>query len=175
MKRPFIQLSLASRTMMYSAIVLSAVVAVEVWLLSNRTALANASGEEVTELTPMVDVSIGVSTPRAPSLAVYSEITDRPLFSPTRRPLAPSAATSSKAGRAANQFSKLWKLTGVVMAGDDSYVLVESRRDRRTEHLLPGELIDGWRLDEISANGVTLVSGSESVRLELHERVAKDQ
>ena len=126
----------------------------------------------MTDVAEILADARAVKPPYVPRLAAYSEITDRPVFSETRRP-PPAGAASAASARGADQMSKQWKLTGVVAAGDDTYVFVEGKRDRRTVQLQQGALLDGWRLDEIGVDQITLVSGAATVSLELHEDIGQ--
>lgn len=104
-------------------------------------------------------------------ISAYSQIVERPLFSETRRPAAVKA--EAVASRRAGEMASQWKLTGVVAAGDETYVLVQGVRNRQTLHLQQGGLLDGWRVDEIGVDYVSLASGDESVTLELRAEVGE--
>ncbi len=167
MKERIGSLSLATKALLLLVGVFSSVVAIELAVLDDGDMLdaGEAGVEDVGEF--LVDSST-VNPPRSPPLSDYGEITERPLFNETRRPIAAEVAPTVIA-RAASQLSQQWKLTGVVMAGDNTFAHVENKRDRRTVRLRKDDRLDGWRLDEISADRISLVSDKGSVSLELHE------
>jgi hypothetical protein len=167
-------LSLVSKALLYLGITLSIVIAVETLIFSQGKAIGDVTDKEMTGVAEILADARAMTPPYVPRLAEYSEITDRPVFSETRRS-PPPGVTLAMSTRGADQMSKQWKLTGVAVAGADTYVFVEGKRDRRTVRLQQGELLDGWRIDEIGADQITLISGNNTVSLKLHEDIAQAQ
>lgn len=75
-------------------------------------------------------------------------ILDRPLFSPDRRP-APGAPTAvAGAG--------VPRLTGIVMAPEEAVAIFRRANGAKPLVVRAGELVDGWVVSTIGANGVDL-------------------
>jgi hypothetical protein len=104
---------------------------------------------------------------QVPPLAAYGEVLERPLFADSRRP--PQQAAVATESVRAIQLSTKWKVTGIVVAGDNSFVHVEGLRDRKTVRLQVGMPLDGWQLQEIEPDQIVFSLGGESVTLQLHE------
>jgi len=102
-----------------------------------------------------------------PPLAAYGEILSRPLFSDTRRP--PEVAATAARAPALPDPSSRWKLTGVVSTGAESHAMVTGLRDKMTQRLDTGGMIDGWKVVSIEPYRVTFESSSGTAILELKE------
>lgn len=165
-------LSRASKALLWFCATFSVVIAAEMIVINTGNANGELTDEDSAGDLDSLVVASNVTLPRAPALNVYDEIIERPVFSDTRRP-PPAGEAPTASARRADQMSAQWKLTGVVMAGDDSYVHVEGKRDRRTVQLQQNALLDGWRLVEINADQIVLESANDTVTLELHEETAK--
>ena len=167
-------LSLANRVQLLLIAVLSLVVAVEISMLDAGSTAEDLSALQMTDGEDLLTDAGAVNPPGVPPLADYSEITGRPLFNESRRRIAHDVAPAV-ATRRTSQLSTQWRLTGVVMTGDSSFVLLEGKRDRRMVRLQKGAILDGWRLGEITAERVNFVSdaGARSVSLDLHEEDSK--
>jgi hypothetical protein len=162
-------LSLYSRTMLGFCAALLLVLIVEVSLLgfdtnnmSNASELAS-SAEAASTLT--------AATLQITPLAAYREVRERPLFSDSRRP--PEKAAQAPAATRAVQLDTKWKVTGIVVAGESSFVHVEGLRDRKTVRLQVGMPLDGWKLQEIAPNEIVFGLGGDSVTLQLHKDPAE--
>jgi len=152
---------------------LSIVIAAEVAVLGDGRyvdALSEVPLEESAAALPDgADAPAAATVPMAP-LSAYAEITRRPLFDDSRRPTAVEV-DSPVSTRPISRLSAQWRLTGIVRSGENSFVLLENKRDRKTVRLQQNGVLDGWRLDSIDANRIGFVSdsGAESVEFELYE------
>ena len=166
MGRALESLTLYSRTMLGISAVMALIIVAEVVLLGagSNTSLpeatpATASSQDAASETVIANL-------RIPPVITYQAVVERPLFSDSRRPA--QVAPGGKAAQAA-QLGAKWRLTGIVMAGDNSFVHVEGIRDRKTVRLKVGMPLDGWQLEEIEPDHVTFTSGGRSETLQIHQ------
>lgn len=75
-------------------------------------------------------------------------ILDRPLFSPNRRPAPGAPTTVAAAG--------VPRLSGIVMAPDEAVAIFRQAKGAKPLVVRAGELVDGWVVSTIGANGVDL-------------------
>lgn len=85
-----------------------------------------------------------------PLLSSFKEITDRPLFSPSRRPDSPSSTISISA----------YAVRGVLLSRRRNVALVESRPHGTVIRVSEGDVIAGWQIVFINANEIGLSSTS---------------
>jgi hypothetical protein len=98
----------------------------------------------------------------------FEIIAERPLFSPSRRPFVPAVALAPEAGPEAEAVAEplLAELIGVVLTGAQRSVLIqEEGRPLRRVHL--GQSLEGWRIEEVERDHVTLRRGDETHILEM--------
>ncbi|WP_162914808.1 hypothetical protein [Desertibaculum subflavum] len=105
------------------------------------------------------------SVPVVPPLSDLKETTARPLLSPTRRPV-PGAAAEAAPGTAAALFNR-YRLQGVVIDGNRRRVLLAPAPGGRTLSIGEGESVDGWTIDRIAPERLTLRSGDRTETVEL--------
>ncbi|MEP1471520.1 MAG: hypothetical protein ABJK25_11140 [Halieaceae bacterium] len=101
------------------------------------------------------------------------EITSRPLFFPSRRPLSaepPPAPVVKESGAQKSELDKV-KLLGVFGGGESAGVilLVEGKKQR----ILIGEEVKGWKLKSVDLNQVQFSSGGKLETLVLQYSGAK--
>lgn len=120
-----------------------------------------------THSLPALDVPSSVFK----NIAAYDAITERPLFTPDRRPTAKVAdekpAPSDRANAPARRTDSL-RLTAVVNDGGKMTALLEDRAGK-TQALHTGEKFGDWRLQEIQDDSVVVVSGSRRETLIVHK------
>jgi hypothetical protein len=161
-------LSPYSQILMAGILVLAGIVVLEIALLDfNSVAMplqeeGGASGDPATVAT-----KAGGEVVSIPPLPTYRELAARPLFMETRRP-APRETGGTAAAQRIDPGTK-WKLTGVIMAGDDSHVFVQGIRDNIVRRLDAGQMLDGWVVSEITPQYVTFTAGAQQSRLELRK------
>ena len=151
-------LSLYSRSMLVVCAVLSLVIASEVLLIgTDSDAVIAAPTNTAADATRTVPATLQI-----PPVVTYREVVERPLFANSRRPPPDEAAAATESVRAV-QLANKWKVTGIVVAGDDSFVHVESLRDHKTVRLQIGKPLDGWKLEEIEPDRIVFTSETDSV------------
>lgn len=101
--------------------------------------------------------------PTVPPLGELAETTARPLLSPTRRPVPGAAAP---AGTAAALFNR-YRLQGVVIDGNRRRVLLAPAPGGKTLSIGEGESVEGWTIDRIAPERLTLRSGDRTETVEL--------
>ena len=161
----FASLSLYSRTMLGVCAVLLLVILGEVVLLGSESNAAPGAGR-VESLDPVSSGNVS-QTLQIPPVATFREVIERPLFSDTRRQPPVVKAAGANAARATQLVGK-WKVSGIVVAGDSSFALVEGIRDRKTVRLQLGTPLDGWQLEEIHPDRLVFTSAGASATLLLH-------
>jgi type II secretory pathway component PulC len=97
-----------------------------------------------------------------PPLSSFAEVTERPLFSVSRRP---AAAEVSQAGDQKLSVT----LAGIVTSPISSSVIVAHGEPPVLTRLKEGDNIDGWLVRLIEANRVVLRRGDIDQQLKLHD------
>lgn len=100
-----------------------------------------------------------------PPLEDFSETVARPLFLPSRRPLAPAEDASAEAG----VMRDLFTLIGVIIFADERMALVKRRETGEVLRLIEGQRVDGWLVEAIMPDRVTLSHGEETEEVELKD------
>jgi general secretion pathway protein N len=103
-----------------------------------------------------------------PPLQSFAAVTDRPLFSPDRRPLPQAAAESLGA------WSSLI-LAGIIIAPDSRQALIVHGSPPTIVHLQEGQAVEGWTVHAILADRIVLVNGDDEHELRLLDRYQHDQ
>jgi len=117
------------------------------------------------KVLPSQDKSQGPGLAAFPPLEQFREITDRPLFSPSRRPDAKPGRVGSE-----KELQETWRLTGVVMVDDELQALFSERKGEQRLTLMVGmPLDDAWQLQQILPDEVVLQAGDLQVHLKLRE------
>jgi len=117
------------------------------------------------KVLPSQDKSQGPGLAAFPPLEQFREITDRPLFSPSRRP-------DAKPGRVGSvkELQETWRLTGVVMVDEELQALFSERKGDQHLKLMVGmPLDDAWQLQQILPDEVVLQAGELQAHLKLRE------
>lgn len=96
----------------------------------------------------------------APEVA-YPETTERPVFTPTRRPApeAPAAQSTFQKGQ--------FVLQGVIVVGDNRVAMLREKSSGRVIRIERGREVNGIKVVEIQPETVTLSLGSEEEKLSL--------
>ncbi|GAA0691519.1 hypothetical protein GCM10009104_18040 [Marinobacterium maritimum] len=114
--------------------------------------------------TPALNMPSGL--PTLPPREAFSGILERPLFNADRRPAVD--AGDDQALTSATELREQWKLTGIVMVGDEVRAMLQHRDGDRHLTMIPGMPLDAtWMLEEINPDSVIMGSGEEQIRLEL--------
>lgn len=103
----------------------------------------------------------------APVESGYKQITERPLFVPTRRP-APAANTSAQVAMKKGQF----KLAGTTVSAGVSVAYLVETVNNKTHRVNLGSEINGIRVERVDATRVLLKQGDDSEELSLRTSVS---
>jgi len=104
-----------------------------------------------------------------PPLADFAALSERPLFSRTRRP--PAEGEEAPA-QAVTQSGLEVTLTGVIIADERRVALIVPRNADKPVRLSEGERFQGWTLSEVEAEGVIFRQGTRAQVLELNHKGA---
>lgn len=167
MVRGLESLTLYSRMMLGICAVMALVIVAEVALLGSGSDTLLPDANPATASPQDAASETVIASLRIPPVITYQAVVERPLFSDSRRPPAQSARGGNVAQAA--QLGTKWRLTGIVMAGDNSFVHVEGIRDRKTVRLKVGMPLDGWQLEQIEPDHVTFTSAGRSETLQIHQ------
>lgn len=102
--------------------------------------------------------------PRQPA-ASYRAIAAHPLFSPTREPYVPPPAPAP-ANAAADSPLHDYRLLGTVVEGNTRIALLKPPSGGKTIRAVPGQIVAGWTLREITPDTLEFANGAE--RFALH-------
>jgi hypothetical protein len=98
---------------------------------------------------------------RWPDLDAFSDVTERPLFTPGRRPPAAAVAAPDPSSP-----PPPFALIGVIGAGADRVALMRGP-DGTARRGRVGDVVDGWRIDRVDPRAVTWRRGEEARRTAL--------
>jgi general secretion pathway protein N len=101
-----------------------------------------------------------------PPLGDFSETVARPLFLPSRRPL---FAEGEGPQQAATVERNLFSLMGVIISADERMALVARRKTGEVLRLIEGQQVDGWTVDAILPDHISLRHGNETDELVLRD------
>ncbi|WP_067384452.1 hypothetical protein [Marinobacterium aestuarii] len=120
---------------------------------------------ETMQAEPEVLEGDAVALPPFAPRSQFDEMLERPLFHSSRRPQG-----GEPSGGSAQELRETWKLTGIVLVGDEVRALFKERNGERRLRLGTGMPLDAnWVLDEINLETVVMGSGDEQVTLDLLE------
>lgn len=156
-----------SQIMIAGILVLTGIIVLEAALLDLSAAAAtNASEDYAGDGPEAATAAPGFDVVSIAPLPTYRELLARPLFMETRRP-----APRQTGGTAAQRVDpdRNWKLTAVIVAGEDSHVFVQGIRDKSIRRLKAGDKLDGWVVSEITPQYVTFSSAGQEATLELRK------
>lgn len=107
------------------------------------------------------------------SLGTYAEITERPLFRPSRRPPDPVKAVSEaqqaaeKAKQEQVHIEELFALSGVVITKNETVALLHDIKNNKNLRVSEGEKVSGWRIDRVFPDRVLFSHNGRGEALEL--------
>jgi hypothetical protein len=129
----------------------------------------------VTAAPPAAPILERVATPPEPRIPrddAVDKIAARPLFSAERRPyVAAPPPRATQTAPAPDQPALPLELAGTYLSGANSAALLQVS-GRAPEWLRPGDLIEGWRIDEIKQDQVQLRKGDQEQVLMLRADLA---
>ena len=139
------------RVLLLACAAMVGAIAAEWVLLARDPAIAAASQ---TLPAPTMAPAPPISLPPA---ATFAELSQRPLFSQSRRPEPPDRGRPGPPPARPNL-----ALLGIVMSGNTHYALIRHGNPPKLEPLAEGQSIEGWQIQTIGNDHVTLTSGSAS-------------
>jgi hypothetical protein len=116
---------------------------------------------------PMLEPAVGPAEPRLPGDDAVDEIAARPLFSKGRQP---SPSLEGAASASAQRPLPL-ELAGTYLSGSERAALFQVS-GLAPKWLRPGDLIEGWRIEEIKQDQVQLIKGNQEQVLLLRADLA---
>jgi len=99
-----------------------------------------------------------------PAMDTFAEVTERPLFSPTRKP-APLEAVPDAGGNVNGFF-----LTSIVVDGGQREALIQHGHPPALSRLIEGQSVEGWTVQSIEADRVVLQRAGTAQELKLKDR-----
>lgn len=97
-------------------------------------------------------------------LSTYEELVRRTLFSADRKP---KESAQQSTATITGKVSEHWLLAGVVKSGAESYAMFSETQGQRHLKLQTEMLLDGWKVESISADQVVLIKDGERDTLHL--------
>jgi hypothetical protein len=107
-------------------------------------------------------LDLPVVRPVMASLSAYQEIAERPLFWSERRVVQEIAA----AGTDATQTVMPFVLLGVV-SGSRTKAILAKNGAKEVNRVAVGDVVEGWRIEAVNRQSVTLVSGTTRKELQV--------
>ena len=125
------------------------------------TALLN---QETPALTGM-----GATTERDVSpLSTFSEIVERPLFREDRRPYEPETpAEPEQTSDTGPDITDQISLSAVVIDENERIALIKRRQGKKLQQLRQGDKFNGWTVNHIRADDITMQKGQETRQIAL--------
>lgn len=99
---------------------------------------------------------------RLPPLSNYAVVTERPLFSESRRPLLEAAS-------AGDAQSAMFTLVGIVMTGNDRYAVIQHGRPPHLDRAREGQELDGWTIHSIQPDRVVFQRDAQRFDLKFRD------
>lgn len=160
------ELTIYSKLMLGVCVLLGIIIAAEAVAINRGSDVATSS-VATAEGTGLVGGESPAGPLRVPPIVIYRDVAERPLFADTRRPQ--DKPESASAGAPAAALNSKWKLTGIVLAGENSSAHVVSIGDNKTVRLQIGMPLDGWQLEEIAPDHVVFSLSGRTATLSLHD------
>lgn len=121
--------------------------------------------EQETTKVQTSPLQLPASPLRSLSLDHYQEILARPLFWSERRGLQTSPPTEA----ASSTQPLAFVLIGVVMSPEAKYALLGKPGGTEVTKVQPGDIVEGWMLESMTTNSVSLNRGGERRQITLDE------
>lgn len=116
---------------------------------------------QLPNIAPIATESIALrSAPTLPPISDFSEITERPLFSQTRRPPEPPTVEAPPPEEPAPVERNLFTVVGIAVSEQERAALVQVRRTREIVRVAEGDEVDGWKVTSIETNNVVFEKGA---------------
>jgi hypothetical protein len=102
--------------------------------------------------------------PRTDSVRSYDVISDRPLFSESRRPAEPLPEEEADP---TSENLRHMSLTGVIITPARKTALIYSQNNPDIVNLQEGQSIEGWRLDKVMHDRIVLSHGEATTEIDI--------
>jgi len=103
----------------------------------------------------------------------YDEISERPVFLRSRRPLSPEQAIEVKEEKPVDRSRAAFILSGVILTDTQRMALLQSQRSPKVAHIEEGQEYEGWTVEAIHPNKVVVRRGQEVSEIVLEDRARK--
>ena len=128
------------------------------------------------------DKEVAVAAPETlanrpvPPLGTFSEMIERPLFREDRSPYVPEAPTEPEQPRDTGpDITTQISLSAIVIDEDERIALIERRQDKKLQQLRQGEKFNGWTLNQIQADDITMQKGQETRQIALTVKLSRQE
>jgi len=138
-----------------------------IWLIWHGAPQAEFS-TEVSEVNA-APLALPAIPLRSLSITHYQELVTRPLFWSERRAL---ESDSSAAVTTGNQ-PLAFVLSGVVMSPQSNHALLSKTGSNEVVKVQPGDIVEGWQVESMTENSVSLTRGGERQKIELDDKRSK--
>jgi hypothetical protein len=102
-----------------------------------------------------------------PPLADFAETLERPLFLPSRRPLAPDEEAPNQTATVPGR--NLFTLMGVIISPDERMAIMKRRKGGEILRVVEGQWTDGWLVEAILPDRIALRHGEETEEVEIKD------
>lgn len=101
----------------------------------------------------------------------YAEVSERPLFLRSRRPLPPELEARPQTPTATSRAAFI--LSGVVLTGTQRMALIQTQSSPKIARVEEGQEYEGWTVEAIHPNRVVMRRGQDVSEIVLEDRVRK--
>lgn len=105
----------------------------------------------------------------------FAEVTERPLFSRSRRPAPPEAGQAGEATAANDAAAGRIALNGVLLIGSRKVALLRFDNDPKVMHVGEGQEAGGWLIKKIAADRVVVRRGQQESEILLDFKKSTSQ
>lgn len=127
--------------------------------------------DETTSKSPMASASRLVQP-----IDTYSEVAERPLFREDRRPYIPEPPVEPEQPRDDGpDITTLISLSGTVINEDERIALIQRKQDNKLQQIRQGEKFNGWTLNRIQADDITMQKGRQTRQITLTVKPPRQQ
>ena len=123
-------------------------------------------------ISPDKEVAVAAPETQAnrpvPPLGTFSEMIERPLFREDRSPYVPETPTEPEQPRDTGpDITTQISLSAIVIDEDERIALIERTQDKKLQQLRQGEKFNGWTLNQIQADDITMQKGQQTRQIAL--------
>ncbi len=148
-------------------LLLNVVLVLTIWLIWRTPSHSGAAIDESSELA--APLQLPQNPLRTLSLEHYRELIARPLFWSERRALQSELPAEVSTGNQPLAFV----LMGVVTSPQSKSALLSKPGSSDVFKVQPGDVVEGWQVESLTANSVNLSSGGEHQQITLDEERTK--